>query len=171
MYVKLSCKVAGRKRRRPPTDASSRRQPSYNETLLADKAFHNPRGSETMAEAFRVVHPLSFVLDVEADDRTWGGGAAAGAATPVKGEPREALAGEGAEKGAKPKLDDGGGGEYHRNWFYDTVRDRQNRLWADTRVKRGVEIARKGQHQVRAKVGGEGVGVGAATKLLLTWWL
>lgn len=133
-----SLQRGGRKRRRPQaggaatlsssSSSSSRRRaprpPYYNETLLADKSFHNPHASETMADAFDILRPASFVLDVGADDRPWGGAAGVAAA------------------GAK-------GATADQNWFYDTVRDRQNRLWANTRVRKGVELARKGQHQVR----------------------
>lgn len=143
----------GRKRRRPQAISgtavamASRRRaprpPSYNETLLADKSFHNPHASETMADAFGILRPASFVLDVGADDRPWGGvaeaaTAAAAAAAAEGGKRSSASAGAGVS----------GGDEDRNNWFYDTVRDRQNRLWADTRVRKGVELARKGQHQV-----------------------
>lgn len=116
----------GRKRRRP-------RPLSYNETLLADKAFHNPHASETMADAYGILRPASFVLDVRGDDRSWGGGT-------------------GAAEGDDPKnvaRDDGGESD-DGSWFYDTVRDRQNRLWADSRVRKGVDLAREGEHQVRS---------------------
>lgn len=142
-----------RKRTRPSSSAgaSSERRPrplSYNETLLADKAFLNPHGSETMADAFGIVPPFSFLLDVDADDRTWGSAGAAAAALKRAGE--ENLFVEEDEQGEVQ-------GEVNsRSWFYDTVRDRQNRLWADTRVKKGVELARRGQHQVRYG-GGSGV--------------
>lgn len=146
----------GRKRRRTQTRERSwsRRTmhpPSYNETLLADKAFHNPHASEIMADAFGVFRPASFLLDVGADDRPWGGTVAAAAAKHA-GEGGEAAR---AEAGNREKEDASGGegsGTGDRSWFYDTVRDRQNRLWADTRVRKGVELARKGQHQVRAGV-------------------
>lgn len=147
-----SFRGSGRKRRRPqargwsppPSQRRAPRPPSYNETLLADKSFHNPHASETMADAFGILRPASFVLDVEADDRPWGGGAEALAA--AKGTTATTANGNGeASAGASG----GGDGEGDRSWFYDTVRDRQNRLWADTRVRKGVELARKGQHQVR----------------------
>lgn len=139
---------SGRKRGRPRASGtpSSRRRvprpPSYNETLLADKSFHNPHASETMADAFGIFRPASFVVNVGADDRTWGGAAEAAAAA-AKKSPAEARDIDSASGGGG-----GGGGAEDRNWFYDTVRDRQNRLWADTRVRKGVELARKGQHQV-----------------------
>lgn len=147
---------SGRKRRRPQAssgtavESASRgrrapRPPSYNETLLADKSFHNPHASETMADAFGILRPASFVLDVRADNRPWGGAAeAATAAAKAKdgtvegGNTSSASAGARASEGDKDR----------NNWFYDTVRDRQNRLWADARVRKGVELARKGQHQV-----------------------
>lgn len=167
---------SGRKRRRPQANSSSGpaaasssssssrtrgrrvpRPPSYNETLLADKSFHNPHASETMADAFGILRPASFVLDVEADDRPWGGAAEAAAAAAAVGAASAGTA-EGAanvkvataEERKIGSADVGarGGSEDRNNWFYDTVRDRQNRLWADTRVKKGVELARKGQHQV-----------------------
>ena len=152
-----SCGGSGRKRRRPqagggssPSSSSPRtrapRPPSYNETLLADKSFHNPHASETMADAFGILRPASFVLDVGDDDRPWGGGAAE-AVTAAKATTMgngDGVGGAGTSGGGGR-----GGGEGDRNWFYDTVRDRQNRLWADTRVRKGVELARKGQHQVR----------------------
>lgn len=116
----------GRKRRRP-------RPLSYNETLLADKAFHNPHASETMADAYGILRPVSFVLDVRADDRSWGGGAGA-----TEGDD------------AKNIVRDDGGESDGGSWFYDTVRDRQNRLWADSRVRKGVDLARVGEHQVRS---------------------
>lgn len=150
----------GRKRRRPqasgaPPWSSSRRRraaprpPSYNETLLADKSFHNPHASETMADAFGILRPASFVLDVGADDRPWGGGAEAVVA--AKAATAAITNGDGVNSASASASGGGGGGggEDDRNWFYDTVRDRQNRLWADTRVRKGVELARKGQHQVR----------------------
>eukprot|EP00752_Nemacystus_decipiens_P004597 g4196.t1 len=149
----------GRKRRRPeasawPSSSSSSssssprrrtpRPPTYNETLLADKSFHNPHASETMADAFGILRPASFVLDVEDDDRPWGsaGAEAVGAAnaTIANGDGVISAGSSGGGGG-------GDGGEDDRNWFYDTVRDRQNRLWANTRVRKGVELARKGQHQ------------------------
>ncbi|CAM9442338.1 unnamed protein product [Ectocarpus sp. 12 AP-2014] len=146
-----SLQRGGRKRRRPQaggvttlsssSSSSSRRRaprpPSYNETLLADKSFHNPHASETMADAFGILRPASFVLDVEADDRPWGG-AAGVTATGAKGATAE---------GREADAIAGNSGGENQNWFYDTVRDRQNRLWADTRVRKGVELARKGQHQ------------------------
>lgn len=147
-----SLQRSGRKRRLPQAggaaalssssySSSSHRRaprpPSYNETLLADKSFHNPHASETMADAFGIVRPASFVLDVGADDRPWGG--AAGGCAAGKGATAE---------GGESDVTTGDGGE-DQNWFYDTVRDRQNRLWANTRVRKGVELARKGQHQVR----------------------
>ncbi|CAM9962023.1 unnamed protein product [Ectocarpus sp. 12 AP-2014] len=146
-----SLQRGGRKRRRPQaggvatlsssSSSSSRRRaprpPSYNETLLADKSFHNPHASETMADAFGILRPASFVLDVGADDRPWGG-AAGVAAAGAKG---------GTAEGGEADVAAGNGGGEDQNWFYDTVRDRQNRLWADTRVRKGVELARKGQHQ------------------------
>lgn len=124
-----------RKRRRPRqsgtfSSESAPRPPSYNEILLADKSFHNPHASEAMVDAFGIIRPFSFLLDVGTDDRMWGGAAAASPA-------RVSDATEGRS-----------GGAVDRSWFYDTVRDRQNRLWADTRVKKGIELARKGQHQV-----------------------
>ncbi|CAM9427259.1 unnamed protein product [Ectocarpus sp. 13 AM-2016] len=145
-----SLQRGGRKRRRPhaggvatlsSSSSSSRRRaprpPSYNETLLADKSFHNPHASETMADAFGILRPASFVLDVGADDRPWGG-AAGVAAAGAKGATAE---------GGEADVAAGNRGGEDQNWFYDTVRDRQNRLWADTRVRKGVELARKGQHQ------------------------
>lgn len=150
----------GRKRTRfrmsGGSSSSSRRQqppppPSYNETLLADKSFHNPNASETMADAFGIVRPASFILDVRTDDRTWGGAAVAAAAAQaaaIEGKASGAAGGAGDREGLeRAEEETGSGGD--RNWFYDTVRDRQNRLWADTRVRKGVELARKGQHQVR----------------------
>lgn len=155
---------SGRKRTRfrmsgGPSSSCRRQQPppppSYNETLLADKSFHNPNASETMADAFGIVHPASFILDVRTDDRTWGGAAVAAAAAQaaaIGGKASGAAGGAGDREGLKKAEEEaeeeaGSGGD--RNWFYDTVRDRQNRLWADTRVRKGVELARKGQHQVR----------------------
>ncbi|CAM9671010.1 unnamed protein product [Ectocarpus sp. 6 AP-2014] len=146
-----SLRRGGRKRRRPQaggaatlsswSSSSPRRRaprpPSYNETLLADKSFHNPHASETMADAFGILRPASFVLDVGEDDRPWGG-AAGVAAAGAKGATAE---------GGEADVTTGHGGGEDQNWFYDTVRDRQNRLWADTRVRKGVELARKGQHQ------------------------
>lgn len=155
---------SGRKRRRTRTreGAWSRRAPrlpSYNETLLADKSFHNPHASETMADALDVFRPASFLVDVGADDRPWGGAAAAAAATSSAAAAARAGNDEGAAPAESRKGSDtenarggDGSGSGDRSWFYDTVRDRQNRLWADTRVRKGVELARKGQHQVRAVV-------------------
>ena len=135
------------------------RLPSYNETLLADKSFHNPHASETMADALDVFRPASFLVDVGADDRPWGGAAAAAAATSSAAAAARAGNDEGAAPAESRKGSDtenarggDGSGSGDRSWFYDTVRDRQNRLWADTRVRKGVELARKGQHQVRAVV-------------------
>lgn len=166
----------GRKRTRlrisggtsPSSSSSYRRQrppppPSYNETLLADKSFHNPYASETMADAFGIVRPASFMLDVRADDRTWGGAAVAAAAAQAAaaasaaggGKALGAVDGAGGKEGLERAGEDGGSDE-DRNWFYDTVRDRQNRLWADTRVRKGVELARKGQHQVCVRERGWG---------------
>lgn len=158
----------GRKRRRPqasgggPAAAAasfSRRRvprpPSYNETLFADKSFHNPHASETMADAFGILRPASFVLDVEADDRPWGGAgeaAAAPARAATEGATNDKVSTAKERKIGSADVGGGGGGEDRNNWFYDTVRDRQNRLWADTRVRKGVELARKGQHQVTACV-------------------
>lgn len=117
--------------------------PSYNEILLADKSFHNPHGWETMASAFGIIRPVSFMLEVADDDRTWGGPATAAMTTGDRrgeqGVPKKDVAVEEDEEREKGS----------QSWFYDTVRDRQNRLWADTRIKKGVELARKGQHQVR----------------------
>ncbi|CAM9570001.1 unnamed protein product, partial [Hapterophycus canaliculatus] len=125
----------GRRRTKEP------RPPSYNEILLADKSFHNPHASETMADAFGILRPASFVLEVEADDRSLGG--AGGHANRGGG----GGGGGGGGSGSDGRGDSSGLAE-DRSWFYDTVRDRQNRLWADTRVRKGVELARKGQHQV-----------------------
>lgn len=93
-----------------------------------------------MADAFGIIRPASFVLDVGADDRSWGGGAAAAAAAAQAAVATAEVVCAETQRGSS-------GGD--RSWFYDTVRDRQNRLWADTRVRKGVELARKGQHQVR----------------------
>eukprot|EP00903_Cladosiphon_okamuranus_P006760 g6593.t1 len=167
-----SLQGSGRKRRRPrasgwsPSSSSSSspssrrrapRPPSYNETLLADKSFHNPHASETMADAFGILRPASFVLDVDDDDRPWGGGAEAVAAG--KGPRTNGDGVKGASASAGGASGGGGGGEDDRNWFYDTVRDRQNRLWADTRVRKGVELARKGQHQAAVDVYTQALGM------------
>lgn len=139
----VSSSSSGRQRPPPP--------PSYNETLLADKSFHNPNASETMADAFGIVRPASFILDVRTDDRTWGGAAVAAAAAQaaaIEGKMPGAARGASDRAGLESAEEEAGSGG-DRNWFYDTVRDRQNRLWADTRVRKGVELARKGQHQVR----------------------
>lgn len=140
---------SGRKRRRPgggegafcspPRQRAAPRLPSYNEVLLADKSFHNPHACETMADAFGIVRPASFVLDVRTDDRS------RGATTAMPSARAEASVEAGYDEDAQKAA----GGD--RGWFYDTVRDRQNRLWANGRVKKGVELARKGQHQVRMK--------------------
>lgn len=150
---------SGRKRRHTRTreGAWSRRvprPPSYNETLRADKSFHNPHASETMADAFGVFRPASFLLDVGADDRSWGGASAAAAAAAAHaGKDGGAAPAKAGKRGEEKNARGGdGSGSGDRSWFYDTVRDRQNRLWADTRVRKGVELARKGQHQVRAGV-------------------
>lgn len=149
------CKIdtgrSGRKRRRPQTSRASPsrrapRPPSYNETLLADKSFRNPYASDTMADAFGIVRPTSFVLNVGTDDRTWGGAAAAAAAQATPDGAVALVTAEAEDTNVAEGADDVGHGD--RSWFYDTVRDRQNRLWADTRVRKGVELARKGQHQV-----------------------
>ena len=143
---------SGRKRRRTRTceGAWSRKAPcppSYNETLLADKSFHNPHASETMATAFGVFRPASFLLDVWADDRPLGAAAAAAAAAAAPAAAAPAHTGK--DGGAAPE--DANNDDGSESWFYDTVRDRQNRLWADTRVRKGVELARKGQHQVKSR--------------------
>lgn len=146
----LSLDRTGRRRKRREP-----RPPSYNEILLADKSFHNPHASETMADAFGILRPASFVLDVGADDRPLGGAPDAAAATVASAIPAAGvIEGDDVNRGGRS----GGGGVCeNRSWFYDTVRDRQNRLWADTRVRKGVELARKGQHQVRARFGWVGL--------------
>lgn len=143
-----------RRRRRRRTEP---RPPSYNEILLADKSFHNPHASETMADAFGILRPASFVLDVGDDDRSLGGAVNTPAAVATSAAPVAGLVAATSEEGGDVDRGGGGGGGDEskgsglgedRSWFYDTVRDRQNRLWADTRVRKGVELARKGQHQV-----------------------
>lgn len=168
---------SGRKRRRTRTreGAWSRRAlhpPSYNETLLADKAFHNPHASETMADAFDVFRPASFLLNVGADDRPWGGAAAAAAAEKHAAKAGAAATAEAGKREEYHVKGGEGSGSGDRSWFYDTVRDRQNRLWADTRVRKGVELARKGQHQVRAGMRLLGVAVRVQLRACAwgIWW-
>jgi tetratricopeptide (TPR) repeat protein len=77
----------------------------YNSLLARDKSFHNPRAVDTMAAAYHICHPLSFLVDV---------------------------------------AEDGAGEE---DWFYETMRERQDRDWASNRVKQGVSLARGGKHK------------------------
>lgn len=92
-----------------------------------------------MADAFGILRSYSFVVNVDADDRAWGMDAMASKSESTS---REVRGPDGEDE------DNHIGREINRSWFYDTVRDRQNRLWADTRVKKGVDLARKSQHQV-----------------------
>ncbi|CAN0002007.1 unnamed protein product, partial [Discosporangium mesarthrocarpum] len=127
---------------------------SYNETLLADKAFLNPHATETMANAYRVSEPLSFLIDVTGDNKAWGeGGGGKGMGRGGKGETGERSGGGGEQEGDHSDHDD------REGWFYDTVRDKQNRLWADKRVKKGVDLARKGQHQAAIEVYTQALGM------------
>ncbi|CAM9462322.1 unnamed protein product [Choristocarpus tenellus] len=128
----IQVKAKGRKRKRTssisPNDEDSL---SYNGVLLADKSFHNPHAAETMANAYAVSKSFSFLVDVADDDREWGGSSVEGTGVEI------------AESGG---------------WFYDTVREKQNRSWADKRVKKGVELARKGQHQAAVDLYSQALG-------------
>lgn len=120
-----------RKRARQSCSSDREREaPSYNEVLLADKSFHNPNASDMMASSFGIVRHLSFVIDVAADDRN--------CLVEDAEPPARTLRDE--DKLKVPK---------ENSWFYDTVRDRQNQLWANKRIQRGVELARSGRLQVR----------------------
>ena len=104
------------------TDASAQRTPNLFAELARSRTFNNPDAWGYLVEAYALDEYASHRCDVrrrEPSGRSGGGGG--GAAMDAAEEDEE------------------------ESWFYDTLRDKQNRTWADERLARGVLHAKEGR--------------------------
>ena len=105
---------------REPGDAS------YNEEMARDSAFSNPRACAGMAEAFGIDEVACHLADIRSCRST--------AQSRASAETSVAAASASTGDAAAPE-----------DWYYDTLRLRQDEHWATERLRVGVRHARDGQ--------------------------